>query len=355
MEESSLLIKSVKEDFSPPASGDLLEGEILNISKTKILVNIDNIGLGIVPASEFGDIPLNQLKKGQRVLVYVLLPEDEEGNLLLSLKRAGKERVWYELKQKFLNKEIFPVKVVDANRGGLIVEINNIQGFLPASQLSLKYYPKAEGGDKEIILEKLNSLVGKTLDVRLINFDKDSNKLIFSEKAAMVARQREAMKDKYAIGQTIKGVVSGIVDFGAFVVFDGLEGLIHISEIDWGKVEDINQYLKVGQEVEAMIIAVEDEKISLSLKRLKPDPWLDKTKNLKVGDKIQGTINKIFPFGALVKLPSDVEGFVYYSDNGKFIDPATFEIGKTYTFQIKSIEPENHRITLSFCHEENQK
>jgi len=329
--------------------GDIIEGKILSVSKRKIWVDLGQ-ALGMIPAREIGSIDVNSLKIGDSIFAFILIPEDDEGNAILSLKRAGKERLWKNLETKHESKEILKAKVVDANKGGLMVEVDGVAGFLPASQLAIKNYPRVDGGDKNAIFEKLYELVGKTLDVVVLDFSKSQNKLIFSEKAAIIAAQKQQINDQYQVGQIIKGKVSGIVDFGIFVTFDNLEGLIHISEVDWGKVEDLNQFATVGDEIEAQIIGIGDDRISLSLKRLKIDPWLEKIGDLKQGDIIEGEVIRIVPFGAFVKINENIEGLAHISElsDKHLTDPSEVVIvGEKKLFKVISIDQDQHRVVLS--------
>src|SRR5690606_15818503 len=207
----------------------------------------------------------------------------DEGYALLSMRRAAKDRGWDQLQQAFEKGEILEVMPYDANRGGLLIELEGIRGFLPVSQLAAGNYPRVSGADKDEILQKLNQLVGKTLRVRILDVSRKENKLIFSEKEAVKDEMQERF-EKLNVGDTVKGTVTGVIDFGAFVNVDGIEGLIHISEISWERVENPRDYVKTGDTVEAKIIAIDKDRLSLSLKQMQEDPWLNEVKAFKKGE-----------------------------------------------------------------------
>ena len=352
-EEMEQLLKS-NLGFLPYKTGDTAEGKIISKSRNRVWVEIEGRGIGMIPSREISS-EIEDLEVGDRVVAFVLEPEDEKGQIILSLKKADRDRVWLNLKRIFEAQETLIVKVVEANKGGLIAETSGIRGFLPLSQLSAEHYPRVEGGDKKKIYNKLQKLVGLKIEVKIIGFDQASNKLIFSEKKVVPKIDKEKIK-KLKVGQKVTATVSGVVDFGLFVRFalpddksKECEGLVHISEISWGKVEDIKKTFKAGDKVKAEIISIDDGRISLSMKRLLPDPWLKKIKNYRVGQKIKGTVTKVTPFGAFVQLEKDLEGLVHISEIGKgdIIDPReVLKEGDKKEFEIISIEPESHKIGL---------
>jgi small subunit ribosomal protein S1 len=342
------LIEEVGDTLLPYKEGEIVEAKVLSVSRHKIWVDVSGLSLGYVPEKE---ITLNSdVKVGDTIFAYVILLEDEDGNVVLSLKRADRERYWKDMEEKYKTGEPVEITINEANKGGLISEIGGIPGFLPVSQLSPEHYPRVSGGDREEILTRLNKLLGEKLFVKVINCDKVSNKLIFSEKA--VDAEKLASKiEKYKVGDTVEGKISGIVDFGLFVKIDPLvEGLVHISEVSWSRVSDLNKVFKVGDPIKVMIIAVEDGRLSLSLKRLAADPWAKAAQHYKVGDKIKGAVTKITPFGAFVSLDEEIDGLVHVSElsDQHVIDPGqVVDLGKEYEFKIISIEPETHRLGLS--------
>jgi len=290
------------------------------------------------------------LKKGDQIMATVVAMEDEDGNVVLSMKRADREKFWLEMENGFKTGEPVSIKITDANKGGLIADVGGILGFLPVSQLAPAHYPRVSGGDKDEILNRLRKLIGQEVAVKVINCEKDTNKLIFSEKAVK-AQEVKTKIDKFKVSDKVKGRITGIVDFGLFVSIDPeIEALAHISEISWTRVSDLHKLFKVGDEIETMIISVDDGRVSLSLKRLLDDPWVKAASKYKVGDVVEGEVTKITPFGAFVSLDENIDGLVHISElsSDRIVDPSQIvDLGKKYKFQIISIEAENHRLGLS--------
>jgi len=345
LKEASVSLKIYKE-------GDAVQAKVEKVMKNKILVTIDDRINGIVGGKELLFDPqfAKGLKAGDVVTAYVVLSEDDGGNILLSLRRAGKENIWNDLIKKFESKETISVVVTEANKGGLIIELGGIKGFLPVSQLSAEHYPRVDGGNKDEILTKLHALVGKPIDVKILGVEKSSNKLIFSEREAIGNRD---IPEELKIGDIVTGKVTGIVDFGFFVDVNGVEGLVHISEISWAKVDDVANFVKVGDKVRLKIIDMENSRLSLSMKRLEEDPWKKAIGGFKVGEKVNGIIGRITPFGAFVKVKGkdgDVDALVHISEiSSKHVtDPKeVLKTGETKEFKIVSIEPDQHRLSLS--------
>jgi small subunit ribosomal protein S1 len=290
------------------------------------------------------------LAEGESISASVVDPELDEGYALLSMKRAVKDRGWSELQREFESQEIVEVSPYDANRGGLLIELEGIRGFLPVSQLSAEHYPRVSDSDKDEILTKLNSLVNKTLRVRILDVSRKDNKLIFSEKEAV----RDDMASRLAelkVGDVVEGMVTGVIDFGAFVNVDGIEGLVHISEISWERVEDPRKYIKVGDTIKAKIIAIDKDRLSLSIKQMSEDPWLSEVKQFKKDDVVEGKITRITPFGAFVQLSPAVEALVHVSemsDTEDNIDPeAVFKLNEKKKFKLIDIDTDNRKIALS--------
>ena len=220
-------------------------------------------------------------------MASVVDPEVEDGQALLSLRKAAKDRGWDEVKALQEKGETIEVTPYDANRGGLLVELEGVRGFLPVSQLSAEHYPRVGSSDKDEILQRLNALTKQVLKVRILDADRKTNKLIFSEKEA-VREDMQARFSKMKVGDTVKGVITGVVDYGAFVNVEGIEGLIHISEISWERVENPADYVKVGDGVEAKIIAIDKDRLSLSIKQTQEDPWAKEAESFNKGDVVDG-------------------------------------------------------------------
>jgi small subunit ribosomal protein S1 len=334
-------------DVKQLEAGDVIEGTISTLRKHELWVDLGARGVGIVMRREIGHG--QSLEAGQKVTVSVIDPELDEGYALLSMRRAIKDRGWDELKRVFDEQEVVEISPYDANRGGLLVELEGIRGFLPVSQLAAGHYPRVSGADKDEILQRLNSLVGKVLRVRILDVSRKDNKLIFSEKEAV----KDDMQARFAelkVGDVVKGIVTGVIDFGAFVNVDGIEGLIHISEISWERVEDPRNYVKVDDNVEAKIIAIDKERLSLSLKQMTEDPWLKEIKAFNKGDVVEGKITRITPFGAFVQLSPGVEALVHVSEIGsdETADPQqVFKLNEKKRFKVLDIDSDARKIALS--------
>ena len=326
--------------------GETVDGTVLSVKKHEILIDLGPLGVGLVPRRE---VSLSKnYNVGDSVIASVIDTELEDGYSLLSLRKAAKDRGWDEVMAKLESGEIITVVPYDTNRGGLLVEYEGIRGFLPVSQLSAEHYPRVGSSDKDEILQRLNSLVKRDIKARILDADRKANKLIFSEKEAVKEGLAERFQ-KLAIGDTVTGVVTGVVDFGVFVNVEGIEGLIHISEISWERVNNPSDYVKVGQTIEAKIIAIDKERLSLSMKQLTKDPWLDEVEQFKPGEKVEGTVTRITPFGAFVQLSPAVEALVHVSElGGDGTDPEkVFTLNERKEFTVLDIDKENRKISLS--------
>lgn len=254
------LLASSEESVKRATVGETVTGTVMSIRKHEILIDLGARGVGVVPRREVSFA--KNLEVGDEVTASVIEAEMGDGSVLLSLRKAAKEKGWDEIQSRIDNAEVIEVTPFDANRGGLLAEYEGIRGFLPVSQLSAEHYPRVGSADKDEILQRLNSLVGKPMKVRILDANRKDNKLIFSEKEAV----KDGLAERFAeltVGDIVKGVVTGVVDFGAFVNVDGVEGLIHISEISWERVNNPSDYVKIGEAVEAKIIAIDKERLSL--------------------------------------------------------------------------------------------
>lgn len=327
--------------------GDVVEGTITSVHKHEVWVDLGPNGVGVVMRREIGHG--QKLEVGEKVTTSVVDPELDEGYALLSMKRAAKDRGWDELQRVFDDQEIIEISPYDANRGGLLVEMEGIRGFLPVSQLAAGHYPRVSGADKDEILQKLNQLTNKPIRVRILDVSRKDNKLIFSEKEA-IKDDMQARFSELKVGDEVEGIVTGVIDFGAFVNVDGIEGLIHISEISWERVENPRDYLKTGETVKAKIIAIDKDRLSLSLKQMQEDPWLKEVKAFKKGEVVEGKVTRITPFGAFVQLSPAVEALVHVSemsdDDGA--DPEKiFQLNEKKKFKVIDIDTENRKIALT--------
>lgn len=336
-----------QEDVKQLTLSEVVDGTILSVRKHEVLVDLGPLGVGLVPRREIG--LTRTLNTGDPVTASVVDAELDNGYALLSLRKAAKDRGWDEVQRILEASESVEVSAYDANRGGLLIEYEGVRGFLPVSQLSAEHYPRVGSSDKDEILQRLNGLVGKPITVRILDSDKKANKLIFSEKEAI----KDGLADRFAklkVGDTVSGVVTGVVDFGAFVNVEGIEGLIHISEISWERVNNPGDYVKVGQQVDARIIAIDKDRLSLSLKQLQEDPWLKEVDQFKVGSVVEGTVTRITPFGAFVQISPAVEALVHVSElgEGEGADPEkVFTLNERKEFRVLEIEKENRKISLS--------
>lgn len=334
-------------DLAGLTTGAVVEGVVSSVKKNEVWIDLGPLGVGVVLRREIGHG--QELEVGQTVTVSVIDPEMEEGHALLSMKRAVKDRGWDEVQRMFDAGETIEVTAYDANRGGLLVELEGIRGFLPVSQLAAGHYPRVSGADKDEILQKLNALTNQPLRVRILDSSRKDNKLIFSEKEA-VKDDMQARFSELKVGDEVEGVVTGVIDFGAFVNVDGIEGLIHISEISWERVDNPRNYLKVGENVKAKIISIDKDRLSLSLKQMSEDPWLKEVKAFKKGDVVEGKITRITPFGAFVQISPSVEALVHVSEmsDDEGVDPEKlFQLNEKKQFKVLDIDSEGRKIALS--------
>lgn len=328
-------------------AGEVVTGKVLSLKKHEVLIDLGAQGVGFVPRREVGFS--RNISEGDEVSASVVDTELENGMSLLSLRKAVKDRGWEEVSARLESGEVIDIQPYDANRGGLLVEYESVRGFLPVSQLSAEHYPRVGSSDKDEILQRLNNLIGKTMKVRILDADRKSNKLIFSEKEAVKDGLAERF-EKLAVGDQVEGVVTGVVDFGVFVNVEGIEGLVHISEISWERVNNPSDYVKTGQTIKAKIIAIDKDRLSLSMKQLTQDPWLTEVQNFSKGDKVEGTVTRITPFGAFVQVSPAIEALVHISELGDSnnVDPEkVFILNERKEFVILDIDKENRKISLS--------
>lgn len=332
---------------------DIIEGIIVAIEKSALYVDLGIAGTGIIYGIEFMNARdvIKRINIGDTISAKIVLRENKNGYVELSLKEARQALMWNDAEQAIKDKRVMDLVVKDANKGGLIIEWQGMSGFLPASQLKEDKYPRIEDGDKDKILRELKKLIGKRISVTIISAIPKEGKLIFSEKDGGTTKEvKEVALGSYSVGDEVEGTVTGVVEFGIFVkLADGVEGLVHKSEIDWGLVEDTKAHARVSDKVRAKVIEVKDNKISLSLKALKENPWKEAAKKYKKGDEVAGVVIKFNKHGALVSIEEGVAGLVHVSDFG---DEATLRttlaLGKSYKFSITLFDANEERMTLSF-------
>lgn len=344
-----LLLKGAK--FQIPALGTLMEVEVIDIIGSKILVDLNGVAVGMISGKEAHDNKdtLGNIKPGDNIFAYVIEDENQEGYYVLSLRKASQERTWHTFAKAYQTGEVITVMVNEANKGGLIAIVDGIKGFIPVSQLAPMHYPRVDGANVNQILTRLQKLIGAQFKVKIITVDQIGGKLILSEKAAFEDERSKSLKN-LNVGDVVEGKISGLVKFGIFVAFDGLEGLVHISEIEWGHVKDPLTYGKVGDAVKVQIIAIDGDKISLSMKRLTFDPWLKAAEKYPIGSIVKGKIDRITQFGVFVRLEDDISGLIHLSEleHGIVKDPkSVVKLGQEISAKVIAIDPTEHRIGLS--------
>ncbi len=350
VKEENLVLKGIADKSAHrPELDSLVEGPVILIRKSSVFVDLSPFGTGIIYGREFinaKDI-IKKINLGDIIKAKVVDEENDEGYIELSLKEAKQALTWSEAEKAIKAKTIMSLEIKDANKGGLILEWQGLQGFLPASQLKSEHYPRVLDSDKDKILKELKKLVGQKISVMIISTLPKEGKLIFSEKDNNPEEKKEILS-KYNVGDELECTIAGIVDFGVFLKLeDGLEGLVHISELDWGLVEDPRSMFKVGDKIKAKIIEIKDGKISLSVKALKENPWTEYEGKLKKGDIIKGVVIKYNKHGALVSIKEGVAGLVHNSTFGTEAKlREKLELGKNYNFQITLFEPKEHKMTL---------
>jgi small subunit ribosomal protein S1 len=333
-------------------NGDIVEGNVVAIEGTSVYVELAPYGTGIIFGREFiaaKDI-LKNTSIGDTIKAKVVEKENEDGYIELSLQEAKQALLWKEADDMLKNKTELILEVKEANKGGLLINWQGISGFLPASQLSTDHYPRVADGDKDLILKELKNLVDTKIAVTIIGVNPKEGKLIFSEKGKEKEERKELIT-KYSVGDEAECEVTGTTEFGVFLKLEeGLEGLVHISEIDWSLVEDPRKLFKLGEKIKAKVIEIKGGKVSLSIKALKGNPWKDAADKYKKDQEVTGVVIKHNKHGALVAIEQGVAGLIHVSDfDSETKLRETLEIGKTYPFKINLFEPKDQKMTLSFA------
>jgi len=342
-------------DIDFPRAGEIKQGVIASISPNQILVSVGAKSEGIITGREFDAIPQEELEKlavGQEIWVFVLTPEDSHGNLVLSLMRAMEEKSWFKAEELLKTKDSYNSVIRGYNKGGLIVPLEGLNGFVPASQISLSRRAGLVGDTPE---KRWSPMVGEEIEVCVIEVDRERRRLILSERAAS-SETRETIKDRILSelqeGDVRTGKVTSLAEFGAFVNINGADGLVHLSEISWDRIQHPSEVLKVGQEIKVKIINIDREKkrIGLSIRQLLDDPWINRIGQYEVGQLLEGTITRLTKFGAFARIEEDLEGLIHISEISERRIEHPKEVlkeGETITLRVIKIEPENHRIGLS--------
>lgn len=348
-----------KDKMEVPRVDDIVRGTVISASKSEVKLDINGVMVGVVRGPQLYDEleEYSNLKPGDEVDATVIEEENEDGELELSFRQAGEEKAWAALREAYKNQNTVSVKIAEANKGGLLAHFKQIYGFIPVSQLSPENYPRVSGGDQNKILERLKQFVNTEMEVKVITLEEEEGKIIFSEKEVWAEKQKDVI-DKYKVGTVVEGTVTAVTDFGVFVKFDDkMEGLIHISELAWQRIDDPADFYQVGDSIKAQVISVEGSKIFLSAKRLKKDPWKEVHKKYQVGQVVTGDIIKINPFGLFVKLDESIHGLAHVSQlnlgKGEKIEEK-FRVGEQYDFEITSLVPEEYRLGLKILSEKEK-
>jgi len=345
-----------------PQQGEIRTGVVASISPNQILVSVGTKSEGIIAGRELEAIPADELaalKVNQEIPVYVLNPEDNNGNLVLSYVRAREEVSWQRIDTMLTSKESIHSKIIGYNKGGLIVPVEDLRGFVPASQISLSRRAGMSGETPEA---RWSKMVGEDIDVCVIEVDRERRRLILSKRAAST-ETRESLKerviDELKEGEVRNGRVTSLAEFGAFVNINGADGLVHLSEISWDRINHPSEVLKVGQEVKVKVISIDRDKkrIGLSIRQLQNDPWTNRTTKYQVGQLVEASITRLTKFGAFARLEKDLEGLIHISEiSEKRIEhpKEVLKEGDTVTLRIIKIDPANHRIGLSLRRVDSQ-
>ncbi len=348
---TSVMAMFAEQAQMPPKEGDIIEGTVLALDRAKLYIDLPPFGTGVIFGREYMNARevIKRINVGDIIAAKVISTDARDGYIELSLKEARQAIIWAEAEDAVRNKTQFDLTIKEANKGGLILEWQGIAGFLPASQLKAEHYPRVADGNKDEILNELRKLVGQKLPVSLISAIPKEGKLIFSEKGADDKEKKEIV-ERYMVGDVLEGEVTGMVDFGVFVKLEeGLEGLVHISEIDWGLVDDPRHFFKVGDKVGVKIIDIKEGKVSLSVKQLKANPWMEASEKYKKGDKVEGVVIKFNKHGALASIEEGIAGLVHVSEFGTEDKlRGALELGKRYPFTISLFDPKEMRMALSF-------
>lgn len=342
------IIKKTAEAVNPLQVGATIEGKVVARDRSSLFIDLGINGTGIIYGREFYIVKdiIKNLEIGDKVFAKIVEVENDDGYRELSLKDATKEISWQRLKELKDSGQILTVRVTGVNKGGLLTSLDGLQAFLPVSQLAPEHYPRVADADKQKILKELQKFIGKTLEVKILDLLAEENKLILSEKAKSEEKTKETLKN-YSKGDVVDGEITGIADFGAFIKFDQIEGLIHISELDWQLVENPAEVVKVGETVKAKIIEINNNQVFLSLKALKANPWEEIEKQYKKGDVIKGKVTKFSAFGAFVEIMPKIRGLCHISEfESKEKMEEELKLGETYDFTVLQIEPKEHRMSL---------
>lgn len=349
------LLEAHGHEYRTLKRGDIIEGVVVRIDKDEVLVDIGSKSEGVIPAHEMRDVhgnPTETLHVGDEIIAYVLQPENQEGHVVLSLNRAQMEKGWRVAQKKFEEGQIIEAEIIEFNKGGLIANIEGVRGFVPLSQI---VDLRSSSATEESVEERLKAMKGRRMFLKVIEINRRRNRLILSERAAVQERraiQKERLLAELKEGESRRGRVSSLCDFGAFIDLGGADGLVHLSELSWGQVSHPSQVLKVGQEVEVVVVGVDrdNKKIALSLKRLQPEPWSGVAERYQIGQIVTGYITKLASFGAFARIEDGVEGLIHISElsDERIAHPkGVVKEGDEVQLRIIRIDAARHRLGLS--------
>jgi small subunit ribosomal protein S1 len=349
------LLESESMSVELPQVGEIRKGVIASIGANQILISVGAKSEGVVAGRELEQLTAEEraaLQVGQEVNVYVLNPEDQNGNVVLSFKRAQEEMSWENVEKMIADETVIDTKIIGFNKGGLIAAVGNLRGFVPSSQISAMRRSQASGETPE---QRWQKMVGQPISVRIIEVDRERRRLILSERSVNT-ESRSSMKDRVISeleeGKVYNGKVTSLADFGAFVNINGADGLVHLSELSWERLNHPKEILEVGQEVQVKVINVDREKkrIGLSMRALQDDPWKSRVEKYSVGQLVEGTITRLTKFGAFARLEGDIEGLIHISElseNRVEHPKEVLKEGETKTLRVIRIDGEQHRVGLS--------
>lgn len=353
-QEGTALAKFLKENpsmFAHLKEGDLVEAKLLQKDRGSAYFNLGKYGTGVVYGFELASARgiLKSLEPGAALNAKVINAENEDGYVELSLFGAQKQKNWESISELKDVGEAFPVIIAGANSGGLLAKVNDIKAFVPVSQLAVNHYPRVADADKKKIFEELKKFVGQELTVKILDFNPRADKLILTERGVFEENVKELI-GQYKVGDEVDCIVSGVADFGVFVRFTDnpeIEGLVHISEIDYRVIDNPKELVKIDEPIRAKIISIKDGQVLLSLKALKPDPWADIDSKIKEGDRVTGEAYKYNPFGAYINLDHDLQGLIHVSNFGSIEEMKTrLVLKEKYPFIVEAVKKEERRIIL---------
>jgi len=344
------ITKEKSELLKPPKIGEIVKGTVVGRGQSCVFIDMGNWGSGIIYGREFlrAKEILKKIKEKEALFVKIIDLENNDGFWEVSALEADREIAWIRLKEKKDSGESILVKILGANKGGLLATTFGVNAFLPVSQLNSSNYPRVEDGDSNKILKELQKFVGQEMEVKILDLDPKEEKLILSEKIKENEKIKEVLKN-YQVNDVVDGEITGVVDFGAFVKFgpENLEGLVHISELDWQLIENPADIVKVGDKINMKIIDISNGKVSLSIRALKEDPWKGIENSYEKGKVIKGKVTKFNPFGAFIEVAPKIQGLCHISEFGsKQKMEELLKIDSQYRFEVLLLDIKEHRLLL---------